>query len=170
MIKYITGNLFDFIDDHNPVMIAHICNDQGAWGAGFVVPLAQKYPIAEMAYRDWYKGTYTEDFVPQPLDEEVYFSSDWCDLGEIQIIQAKPHVHICNMIAQKLGGQRPLIYNSLVKCMDELASWMDSYSMSHIMCPQFGSGLAGGSWIIISELINDCWIRAGLNVTVVKYK
>ncbi len=169
MIKYVEGNLFDFIDDHNPVVIAHVCNNQGAWGAGFVVPLGQKYPVAELAYRDWYNWTDRKNRYISLLPEIVY-ENEACDLGFIQIVQAKPHIHVVNMVAQTLGGQRPLHYNYLCSCMDLLADWMIDWKHSHIICPQFGSGLAGGDWNVIEQLIIDCWIRAGLNVTVVRYK
>jgi O-acetyl-ADP-ribose deacetylase (regulator of RNase III) len=170
MIKYVDGNLFDFIDDHNPVVIAHVCNDQGAWGAGFVLPLAAKYPVTKKAYINWYNATYKPDAPMCSFSEEIYWTSDWCDLGEVQVLRCEPHVFVCNMIAQKLGGDRPLYYNHLCRCMDGLADWMPQFHLSHIICPQFGSGLAGGDWNIIEELINDCWVRVGIGVTVVRYK
>jgi hypothetical protein len=172
MIKYLEGNLFDFIDDHNPVMIAHVCNDQGAWGAGFVVPLGQKYPIAELSYRDWYSAYCTNKVVQDFLDNVIYEDDDFA-LGKIQVVQAKPHIYICNMVAQKLGGKRPLFYNKLCQCMDSLAGVMEQCiapSLTNLICPQFGSGLAGGDWNVIEQLIYDCWVRVGIGVTVVRYK
>jgi len=37
---------------------------------------------------------------------------------------------------------------------------------AQIICPAFGSGLAGGSWAFIEQLIHDCWIRLGIPVSV----
>lgn len=163
MIKYLDGNLFDFIDDHNPVVIAHIVNNQGAFGAGFVIPLGQKYPVVKQEYLNWhYCKSHPADCIE--LEEGN------CHLGHIQVLQVEPHVRVCNMVAQTLGGQRPLYYNHLCTCMDKLAYHMFKVQVSHIICPQFGSGLAGGDWNVIEELITDCWIRAGINVTVVRYK
>jgi len=168
-IEYVQGDLFDMIEPG--VVIPHVCNNKGKWGSGFVLPLAKKYPITRQEYIKWYKASYTDELVPDP-PPEVIIEGDSFDLGEIQLIKVEPYVYVCNMVAQTLGGKRPLYYNYLCKCMDELASVMErcfSPSLANILCPQFGAGLAGGDWNIIEQLINDCWIRAELNVTVVEY-
>ena len=55
MLSYVEGDLFDFLNADHHVMIAHVCNDKGAWGSGFVVPLAKKYPTTRQEYINWYK-------------------------------------------------------------------------------------------------------------------
>lgn len=35
-------------------IIAHICNDAGGWGKGFVLALSQVSPIPESSYREWF--------------------------------------------------------------------------------------------------------------------
>ena len=45
-IKYLLGDATSPDLSTRP-LIAHICNDIGAWGKGFVVPLGQKYPKAK---------------------------------------------------------------------------------------------------------------------------
>jgi hypothetical protein len=35
-----------------------------------------------------------------------------------------------------------------------------------IICPKFGAGLAGGSWLQISGLIEELWVKKGIDVTV----
>ena len=37
-----------------PGIIAHVCDDIGQWGKGFVLPLGKRYPDAEKQYRKWY--------------------------------------------------------------------------------------------------------------------
>ena len=44
MIHYVTGD--------GQKIIAHIVNDVGAWGRGFVLAISHKWPHVEMAYRD----------------------------------------------------------------------------------------------------------------------
>jgi hypothetical protein len=75
------------------------------------------------------------------------------------------------MCAQTLGGYRPLFYNHLAKCMDDLASFITNerdewHDISEIVCPRFGSGLAGGNAVFIEELIKDCWVKEGISVTI----
>jgi O-acetyl-ADP-ribose deacetylase (regulator of RNase III) len=150
VIKYITGDLFDFIDGNTPVVIAHVCNNKGGWGAGFVIPLGEYYPIAKSCY-------------------VATAEANNLKLGTIQIGPVSENVYVSNMVAQTLGGLRPLYYNALCQCMDSTVLWMKDRELDSIICPKFGSGLAGGSWTLIEQLIIDCWIRAGINVTVVKF-
>ena len=41
MIKYIQGDLFDYVTPKT--IIPHICNSANKWGRGFVVPLMEHY-------------------------------------------------------------------------------------------------------------------------------
>jgi len=65
-------------------IIAHICNDIGAWGKGFVLAVSKLSPAPERAYRDWYKGREQNDFV----------------LGAVQFVRLSPEISVANMIGQ----------------------------------------------------------------------
>lgn len=97
------------------------------------------------------------------------FAKGYLALGTTNFIQVN-NVWVANMCAQTLGGQRPLYYNSLVECMAEVLYYLEEdledFSAVELHCPKFGSGLAGGNWDFIQELILDCWVKEGLNVTV----
>lgn len=162
-IVYVDGDLFEIeakVD--SPHIIAHVCNNQGGWGAGFVIPLGRKYHIAKLAYQEWHKGA---------IINGVLYQDESFKLGEIQAVSVRSDICVVNMIAQTLSGERPLYYNHLCKCMDKVAFLAGMGIIPNsIICPQFGSGLAGGNWNIIKHLIHDCWCRIELNVTVVRYK
>ena len=76
------------------------------------------------------------------------------------------------MVAQTLGGVRPLYYNHLVACMEKVTEcvlkgkedWPDK--TIRIIAPAFGSNLAGGEWEFIEQLIHDCWIERKIDVTI----
>src|SRR4029077_13113334 len=36
-------------------IIAHVCNDLGRWGKGFVLALSRRWAQPERAYRDWHR-------------------------------------------------------------------------------------------------------------------
>ncbi|MEX3101111.1 MULTISPECIES: Appr-1-p processing protein [unclassified Streptomyces] len=36
-------------------VIAHVCNDSGGWGKGFVLSLSRRWPQPEAAYRAWHR-------------------------------------------------------------------------------------------------------------------
>ena len=43
-------------------IIAHICNDRGGWGKGFVVAISRRWPEPEEAYRAWHRDRAQNDF------------------------------------------------------------------------------------------------------------
>lgn len=170
-IKYVEGDLFaDLKNATAPTIIPHVCNDIGAWGAGFVVPLGRIFPVARESYLSWgngkptgnssYKGGCWDNMLNRP---------DMFRLGHTQIIQVQdqPRVYVANMIAQhRVGGERPLRYKALVECLVSVAEDARGWAGSEIVAPMFGSGLAGGDWNFIEVLIDEIWVQAGINVTI----
>lgn len=43
-------------------VIAHVCNDLGGWGKGFVVALSDRWREPEAAYRRWHRERASNDF------------------------------------------------------------------------------------------------------------
>lgn len=153
-ITYIEGDLFAHVPAKTKkvgVFIPHVCNDQGAWGSGFVVPLGEKFPAAKQSYLTWQKVNADMPF-EQGNTQFVMGSSE----------KGKPPIIICNMVAQTLGGVRPLNYIHLAKCMVQvrerlIAARSDGATPYEIHAPMFGSGLAGGDWNFIEQMIEDAW-------------
>ena len=167
MINFKVGNLFENFPSDKTVIIAHVCNDVGGWGSGFVVPLSKKFPLAEGAYRKWYASA--EINMPPP---------DRFELGRFQIVDVSTNksIFVANMIAQhstitRSPGTTPLRYWALCKCLrgvGEVARSIHQTSDNNVelYCPMFGSGLAGGKWDIIETLIEESW--EGIPTTVYK--
>jgi len=154
MIKYVEGDLFK--SDLSNKLICHVCNDQGAFGAGFVVPLAKAFPKAKKDYLRFYRSK---------LDG----SSDWYvkrfGMGETQFSTQGFDTVVANMIAQDFRNGRSLRYDKLVKCMNQCMYYAKFHKLD-IVSPKFGSDLAGGNWEFIEELIKDIWTDNGLYVTI----
>lgn len=145
MINYVEGDLFAGINDtKNPIILPHIVNSKGAWGAGFVIPLAKHFPAAREQYLSWFQDRYNSPTIP-------------FELGNVQFVK-RDNIYIANMLAQTLGGSRPLYYNHLINCMEEVGEAALNAN-AEIIAPLFGSSLAGGNFDFIKELIYDCWIR-----------
>jgi len=158
MINYVIGDLFENIPITDPtikVIIPHICNDIGAWGKGFVVPLGRKFPDAKERYISWYKDT---------IPDRLAFQ-----LGKTQSVIVGDVV-VMNMIAQegvrRQGYTTPIRYAKLVECMNYVAEACSYYQNKicfpniekvQIHAPKFGSGLAGGNWEFIEVLIKEIW-------------
>lgn len=122
-----------------PKVIAHICNDLGGWGKGFVLAVSKRWEEPEVAYRDWHRNG--EDF----------------GLGAIQMIQVKPDTYVINMVAQagyKTGSKGPPIrYEALRACLIKVGDAAKALSAS-VHMPRIGTGLAGGKWERVEPIIN----------------
>jgi hypothetical protein len=102
-------------------------------------------------------------------------------MGYAQVLKIKEDskfhhkLFIANMIAQNgvrsQNNNRPLNYYGLVKSMVSLAYYIDNNTgflnkteKVEIHCPKFGSGLAGGNWAFIEDLIEDIWGKYSVTV------
>lgn len=151
-IEYVEADLFEYIKDiDGPIIIPHVCNDKGGFGSGFVVPLAQNFPRVKEQYLAWKEGN-AENYDP-------------FELGQVQFVYLSPTpLIVANMIAQTLGGIRPLYYNHLSTCIDKVARGALQYN-ARIIAPLFGSGLAGGDFNFIEQLAIDSWAKRDIQVT-----
>ena len=127
---------------HDGVIIAHVCNDIGAWGKGFVLPLSRRYPEAETQYRQWYSRETDPPFA----------------LGQVQFVEVAPRVWVANMIGQsgiyKRGGVQPIRYEALRECLTHVRSFAHEHR-ADVQMPRIGCGLAGGDWEKVSKIIEE---------------
>lgn len=141
-------------------IITHLCNNKGGWGRGFVLAINKRWKKPELRYKKFVQEYFDDGKEPKDL------------LGKIQGVTVEENIIICNMIAQdgykSNANPVPLKYSALVKCMTNLAD-LSNANCSSIHCPKFGSGLAGGNWQLIEELIKNIWIDNGIDVYVYEY-
>lgn len=67
-----------------PKVIAHVCNDLGGWGKGFVLAISRKWPQPERDYRDWHRHHADNDFA----------------LGAVRLVSVRADIWVANMIGQ----------------------------------------------------------------------
>ncbi len=158
-ISYIVNaNIFDAAESKvfggnfcSSVIIPHVCNNINAFGAGFAGAVSDKYPAVK---------------------ENFHLLGSKAKLGNVQYISTKRNnshktqLIFANMIAQNRltskDNPRPLNYEALVNCMVDIRRFTETLinreeNKVEIHCPKFGSGLAGGNWIFIANLIEDIW-------------
>ena len=155
MIHYLNGDATLPVGKKDePKIIAHVCNNIGAWGRGFVLSLTQRYPIAEKSYRNWYQMNEISD-----CTKIVPFQ-----LGCMQLVRATNDIWIANMIAQHgikaKDNVEHIRYEALKDCLSELRLQaralllqlkLDNAVTIHM--PRIGCGLAGGTWNKVEVLI-----------------
>jgi O-acetyl-ADP-ribose deacetylase (regulator of RNase III) len=119
-------------------IIAHVCNNGGGWGFGFVISLSKRWPAPEAAYRKLSK-------------------SGRLELGVVQFVicNDKSNCVVANMVAQEaysMPGQPAIRYDALEKCLVQVRNYAISKGAS-VHMPRIGCGLAGGKWSEIEPII-----------------
>ncbi|TWP46499.1 macro domain-containing protein [Lentzea tibetensis] len=136
-----------------PKIIAHVCNDLGGWGKGFVVAVSKRWPEPERAYRDWHRERAHNHF----------------GLGGTQLVQVRPDTWVANMVGQhgmRTGSKGPPIrYDALARCLGVLADHAVRLEAS-VHMPRIGCGLAGGRWELVEPLIADTLLARSVPTTV----
>lgn len=137
MVTYLKGDA-TYPDTDGPKIIAHVCNDIGAWGRGFVLSLSKRWSAPENAYREAFKGSK----LPQ---------------GHVQFIPVEGDVLVANMVAMRgifnsINNPIPLQYDSLELALDKVYK-RASEEGATVHMPKIGASLARGDWNIIKEII-----------------
>jgi O-acetyl-ADP-ribose deacetylase (regulator of RNase III) len=158
-ITYTTGDAVHPAGDGQKI-IAHICNDEGKWGSGFVVALSKRNRIAEGAYRMWHRNGFSGT-VPFRL-------------GEMQMVNFDDDIWVANMIAQRgirssPDAPRVVDYDALRSALTKVSNyslrgWSGASYAIHM--PRIGCGLGGGSWDEIEPIIQQTLVTRGHSVTV----
>lgn len=158
MLNYLEGDATDPVGDGNKIIV-HCCNDIGAMGSGFVIPLAQRYPTAKARYLKAF-----EDGTPQ-LGDVI-----WA-IGSGRVFDNN-EVWIANLIGQHgvkgrtSDGQVPIRYDAVNVGFREIAQVIAEDYTASIHMPRMGAGLAGGDWRVIEALIKSNFTDAGIDVYV----
>jgi len=136
-----------------PKVIAHISNDVGGWGKGFVLAISRRWPEPERAYRQWHRDRAGNDF----------------GLGAIQIVRVQPDLWVANMVGQhglKPGSAGPPVrYEAIAECLAKLTVEAKRLEAS-VHMPRIGCGLAGGRWARIGPLVEATLVAADVPTTV----
>jgi len=137
-IHYIKGDATRPRGDGTKI-ICHICNNIGAWGAGFVLALSARWSEPEDSYR--------------------VMSKDERKLGNVSIVEVEDDILVANMIGQRgvgcdENGLPPIRYTAVraaLKSVNDLATQINAT----LHMPRIGCGLAGGRWEDIESIIKE---------------
>lgn len=151
ILKYVKGDATEPIGDGKKFII-HCCNDLGLWGAGFVLAISKKWKDPEIQYKSWFEN-----------------QKNKFKLGSIQIVPVDNDISVVNMIGQSgvrnKSNPTPIKYDAIRKCLKQVAI-AAKFNKASVHAPQFGSGLAGGDWGEIENIINEELIEKNIDVTI----
>ncbi|WP_137904567.1 macro domain-containing protein [Chryseobacterium sp. 2VB] len=138
-------------------IIAHICNDIGGWGKGFVLAVSKRWEEPEKEYRNWHRFRSKNNFA----------------LGEIQLVQVEKYIFVANIIGQKgikTGSNGvPVRYDAIEKALEKLSNEALLLNAS-VHMPRIGCGLAGGKWEKIEPIIERTLLVKNVEVYVYDFE
>lgn len=136
-------------------IIAHVCNDIGRWGKGFVLALSKRSEKPEQAFYQWFAERQNNDY----------------GLGAVQFVPIEPDVWVANMIGQHKikvkgdNGVAPVRYEAIEQALATVGEKAVELGAS-VHMPRIGCGLAGGEWGRIEPLIIRQLSERGVQVIV----
>jgi len=195
-IKYVTADIFEeFEKNRGPMEVRtmiHCCNNLGVMGSGFVVPLLKNYPHAGDTYRELCAefeddkkdllGRFDSCTLGRGLELCNMIGQDGVGPGSTG---GEPDT----------SGRPPIRYSAIMECcfgisfalkssVNKIKPALDAAlegghltpegklaltnnpTLASVHCPLFGSGLAGGNWDFIEQILIEAFIDNGIPVTV----
>ncbi|MCI4347408.1 MAG: ImmA/IrrE family metallo-endopeptidase [Thermoplasmata archaeon] len=135
-----------------PRVVAQIVNDKTPnWGGGVSLAARNRFPAAQEDFRRWVAES------PRNLA-----------LGRTRASEVGGGVHLASMVAQHGYGEstKPRIrYAALRECLGQVRAYAER-SGATVHMPKIGTGLSGGNWSIVSELIDEQLVSRGVRVTI----
>ncbi len=130
-----------------PCVIAHITNNRGGWGKGFVLALEEAFPGLGAKWKARRQR-----------------------LGEVHVDQVGPMVQVAHLCAQdgykSKANPVPVKYASLISCLGSLRSHTGYRGCGGVHMPRIGAGLGGGNWKVIETFIKEELVDHGVDVYV----
>ena len=146
------------------VVIAHVVNDQGRWGRGFVVAITRLDDGPERAYRRWHR-------------HQLDLNAGPFGLGAVQVVPFGPgagRLWVANLVAQRgwrRGGDDPQALDiealrlSLRALYGRICEPFD-HPVARVVMPRIGCGLGGARWSDVEPVIEETLCASGIDVTV----
>jgi len=153
-VRYVAGDATKVSYGGGRKIIAHIVNDKGRWGKGFVMAISREWGKGpQRAYFEWHRDRPQSGF----------------RLGSVQFVVVSPRIEVANMVSQsgtKTGSQgAPIRYGALEEALGSLAQHAAEAGAT-VHMPRIGCGLAGGDWTRVAGLVDAASAAHGVTVYV----
>lgn len=151
IIRYVRGDASEPRGKGLRVLL-QVVNDKAiTWGAGFSRALRMKWPAAQREFSNW------------ALSNRREFK-----LGSVHFARIADDLILASLVAQKGYGETtaPRIrYAALREALASVATLAERQSAS-VHMPRIGTGLAGGAWAIVEEIVLETLGQSGSEITV----
>jgi O-acetyl-ADP-ribose deacetylase (regulator of RNase III) len=132
-------------------LLLQVVNDAAlTWGGGLSLALREKWPASQQSFRSW-------------AMERRNLA-----LGNVHVAEINPSLSLVSLVAQHGYGPSPkprIRYLALQTCLQKVAS-IAAEEGATVHMPRIGCGQAGGSWNVVSELIDETLCNKGIDVVV----
>lgn len=155
-VRYVTGDATR-PEGEGLKIIAHCCNDENKWGAGFVLALSDRWKRPEIEYRRW---------MTEALEQGQKL------LGAMQLVPVEHDIWVANIVGQRgvrrSKGKPPIRYGAIDYCFRLIAEYAQAHPERQVSihAPRIGCGLAGGSWDQIEPLLEQHFVANDIPVTI----
>lgn len=145
-ITYIEGDACNPNKIEGINLLVHCVNDEGVMDGGIALAIKKKWPKVYKAYKELFQEPAYKRATAQ---------------GQIQIVGVEDDLFVINLFGQSsigdLDGFPPIRYGAIEEGFMRLASIIsarkDPERQVCLHMPRLGSGLAGGSWSKIEEIL-----------------
>lgn len=138
-MKIVKADILSNLDKDAPTVIIHGCNCFHTMGAGIAKYLKQQFP-----------SIYQVDRCTNYGDRRKLGSYSVAHVGEnLVVLNCYTQYHYKN----DHRGQAPVDYDAIERCLSAINI---NYKGWSIRSPKIGCGLAGGDWVIVSDLFKKC--------------
>jgi O-acetyl-ADP-ribose deacetylase (regulator of RNase III) len=143
-IEYVTGDLLEA----DLSIIVQGCNAQGVMGSGIAKVIRDRYPDVFTEYKNHYDDHLGEDI----MGHVVWVGVERGPGGHEQLI--------ANAITQKFYGKpgegiRYVSYDALAKAFETINTMARDCQVREVGMPLIGADRGGGSWKVISAIIES---------------
>lgn len=143
------------------LVLVHVCNSIGKWGAGFVLAISRRWPQPKKQYQEWAAGA--EGYGPFQLGAVQFV--------KVEAVQRAPGVMdwlwVANLIGQEdvgfHNGRPPIRYPAIHAGLLTVAEHAKKHGAS-VHMPRIGCSLAGGRWSEIEPIIRETLGLCDVNV------
>jgi O-acetyl-ADP-ribose deacetylase (regulator of RNase III) len=151
-IKYIRGDATAPRGSDQKLLLQIVNDDAITWGGGgFALAVKRRWPSAQREFTSY-----------------VTSNKRSLRLGNVITCKAEEDLTLVSIVAQHGYGPSPIPrirYGVLKDALDNVSQLAKTQNAS-VHMPRLGTGLAGGAWSVVEEIVSDSLIQSGVTVTV----